>query len=134
MPKISVIIPVYNAEKYLKRCMQSLLQQKFDDYELICVDDGSPDNCGKMLDEYASIYPQVKVFHQKNAGVSSARNLGLDNAKGDYITFVDPDDYVARNYFVTLGDLVSEGEKDLYIFSLYRELKNGEIVFEKVFR
>lgn len=86
-PKISVIVPVYKVEEYLHRCIDSILSQSFTDFELILVDDGSPDNCGKICDEYAQKDSRVRVFHKPNRGVSSARNLGLDNATGrvDYI-------------------------------------------------
>ncbi len=93
-PCITVIVPVYNAEKYICECIESILNQTFGDLELILVDDGSPDNCGKICDEYAEKDNRVRVFHQKNRGVSVARNLGIDNAQGEYITFVDSDDYI----------------------------------------
>ncbi|MBQ4573418.1 MAG: glycosyltransferase family 2 protein [Clostridia bacterium] len=93
-PCISVIVPVYNAEKYLRECIESILNQTFRDLELILVDDGSPDNCCKICDEYAEKDNRVIVFHQENRGVSAARNLGIDNAQGEYITFVDSDDYI----------------------------------------
>ncbi len=93
-PRISVIVPVYKAERYLQECINSILNQTFTDLELILVDDGSPDNSGAICDEYAEKDKRVKVFHQENRGVSAARNLGIDNAKGEYITFVDSDDYI----------------------------------------
>ena len=93
-PKISVIVLVYKAEKYLHRCVDSILSQTFTDFELILVNDGSPDNCGAICDEYAQKDNRVRVFHKENGGVSSARNLGLDNAKGEWITFVDSDDWL----------------------------------------
>ena len=91
---ISVIVPVYNAEKYLHRCIDSILVQSFTDFELLLINDGSKDNSGKICDEYAAKDSRIRVFHKENGGVSSARNLGLDNAKGDYIMFVDSDDYM----------------------------------------
>lgn len=94
MPKISVIIPVYNAEKYLSRCIDSILNQSFTDFELLLVNDGSDDHSGEICDDYAKKYSRVKVFHKENGGVSSARNLGLINACGEWITFVDADDYL----------------------------------------
>ncbi len=93
-PCISVIVPVYNAEQYLCECIESILNQTLTDIELILVDDGSPDNSGAICDEYAKKDIRVKVFHQENRGVSAARNLGIDNAQGKYITFVDSDDYI----------------------------------------
>lgn len=102
MPKISVIVPVYNQEKFLKRCVDSILSQTFTDFELLLIDDGSTDDSAMMCDEYAKVDHRIKVFHKLNGGVSSARNLGLDNAKGIWVTFVDSDDYVSETY---LGEL-----------------------------
>lgn len=93
-PKISVIVPVYNVEPYIHQCIDSILGQKFTDFELLLIDDGSPDNCGVICDEYATQDPRVRVFHQDNAGVSAARNKGLDEASGEWIAFVDSDDWV----------------------------------------
>lgn len=98
-PKISVIVPVYKAEKYLHRCVDSILAQTFTDFELLLIDDGSPDNSGAICDEYATKDCRVRVFHKENGGVSSARNLGLDNARGEWITFIDSDDYIDERYF-----------------------------------
>lgn len=102
IPKISVIVPVYKVEKYLHRCIDSILSQSFTDFELILVDDGSPDNCGKICDEYAQKDSRVRVFHKSNGGVSSARNLGLDNAIGEWVTFIDSDDYIEQGYISEL--------------------------------
>ena len=96
--KISVIVPIYNVEKYLKRCIESLLNQSYTDLEILLVDDGSPDNCGMICDEYGQKDSRVRVFHKTNGGVASARNLALKEATGKYVSFVDPDDYVAPEY------------------------------------
>lgn len=98
MNKISVIIPVFQSEKYISKCIESIVNQTYDNWELLLVDDGSTDNSGIICDEYANMEPRIKVFHKKNEGVSSARNMGLDEAQGDWICFVDSDDYVAANY------------------------------------
>ena len=98
-PTISVIVPVYNAEKYLHRCIDSVLAQTYTDFELLLIDDGSKDQSGEICDEYAQKDARVRVFHQENGGVSSARNLGLDNAKGEWVTFVDSDDW-AKPYYI----------------------------------
>lgn len=98
-PKISVIVPVYKAEAYLHRCVNSILNQTFTDFELLLIDDGSPDSSGEICDEYAAKDSRVRVFHKENGGVSSARNLGLDNAVGRYITFVDSDDWLEEECF-----------------------------------
>ena len=97
-PKISVIVPVYKVEKYLPECIESVLAQTFTDFELILVDDGSPDNSGTICDAYAARDPRIRVFHKENGGVSSARNLGLDHARGEWIAFVDSDDTVGEKY------------------------------------
>lgn len=101
---ISVIVPVYKAEKYLHRCIDSILAQTYTDFELLLIDDGSPDNCGAICDEYAEKDARVRVFHKINGGVSSARNLGLDKVKGEWVTFVDSDDYVHPNFFKSLDE------------------------------
>ena len=97
-PKISVIVPVYNTEKYLHRCINSVLVQTYTDFELLLIDDGSKDSSGTICDEYAAQDTRVRVFHKENGGVSSARNLGLGNAQGEWITFVDSDDYIEENF------------------------------------
>lgn len=94
MYEISIIVPVYNVEKYIRRCIDSLITQTFKSIEIILIDDGSKDTSGAICDEYALKDERVKVIHKENGGVSSARNVGLDNATGTYIMFCDPDDYV----------------------------------------
>ena len=93
---ISIIVPIYNVEKYLSKCIDSILAQTYNDIEVILVDDGSPDNCPMICDEYAQKDNRVIVIHQKNAGVSAARNAGLKVAQGEYIGFVDPDDWISQ--------------------------------------
>lgn len=99
---ISVIVPVYNAEKYLARCVDSVLAQSFDDFELILVDDGSNDGSGAICDKYATRDSRVKVLHKKNGGVSAARESGIAQARGEYIAFIDADDYIAEDYLKVL--------------------------------
>lgn len=93
VPLVSIIVPVYNAEKYLNRCVDSILSQTMTDFELLLIDDGSKDDSGRICDEYSEKDARIKVFHKPNCGVSSARNLGIDQAKGKYIIFIDSDDY-----------------------------------------
>lgn len=112
MPKISVIVPVYKVEPYLRKCVDSILAQTFTDFELLLVDDGSPDNCGAICDAYAEQDNRVRVFHKPNGGVSSARNLGLDNAMGEWIAFVDSDDWVEPTWL-----------------SLYMKTAEADIIF-----
>ena len=108
MPKVSVIIPVYKVEDYLSICLDSITAQTFQDFELILVDDGSPDNCGAMCDGYAAEHPNTRVLHMDNAGLSEARNRGVRVALGEYIAFVDSDDYVAPDYLEYLVYLIDK--------------------------
>lgn len=107
-PLISVIVPVYKVEPYLDRCVRSILNQNYREFELILVDDGSPDRCGEMCDEWAKRDGRIRVFHKKNGGLSSARNHGLDRAKGDYLSFIDSDDWVEEDYLSYLHSLFPE--------------------------
>ena len=107
-PLISVIVPVYKVEPYLRRCVDSILSQTYTHLEIFLVDDGSPDNCGKICDEYAQKDNRIKVIHKKNGGLSDARNVAIDVAKGEYITFVDSDDFIACDYVETLYNLVEK--------------------------
>ncbi len=100
-PLISVIIPIYNVEKYLKRCVDSVINQTYKNLEIILVDDGSPDNCGKICDEYTKIDNRIIVIHKDNGGLSSARNAGIDICRGEYISFIDSDDFVSP-YFIEM--------------------------------
>lgn len=95
---ISVVVPIYNVEKYIEKCIDSIINQTYTNLEIILVDDGSPDKCGKICDEYAKRDKRIKVIHKENGGVSSARNIGLDNLNGEYVTFIDADDYISNNY------------------------------------
>ncbi len=126
MPKISIIVPVYNAEKYIKHCIESILKQTYTDFELLLINDGSSDNSGLICDEYAQIDSRIKVFHQKNNGVSSARNLGLKKAKGAYITFSDSDDLLVDTAFQTYIDAFSYDDSvDIVKTGYYQEFENG---------
>ena len=109
MPGISVIVPVYKVEKYLHECVDSILAQTFRDFELILVDDGSPDNCGAICDEYAAKDSRIRVIHQENQGLSGARNSGIDVARGEYITFVDADDSIEPCLYTTAVKACQEG-------------------------
>lgn len=136
MPKISVIVPVYNTEQYLPRCIDSILSQTFTDFELLLIDDGSKDNSGKICDEYAAKDSRIRVFHKENGGVSSARNMGLNNAQGEWITFVDSDDYLIEHSGFNLLAR-TDIEADLIVYSF---LWNNELVrcpssnhFEEIF-
>lgn len=126
MPKISVIVPVYKAEQYLKRCVDSILNQTLTDFELILVDDGSPDKSGQICDEYAVKDKRVKVIHKGNGGVSSARQVGLDAAQGDYVIHADPDDWISSTELQDLyGKVVSTGADFVYC-DFYYDYNNGK--------
>lgn len=125
---ISIIVPVYNVEKYLARCLDSILAQTFTDFELIAVDDGSPDNCGKILDEYALKDERVKVIHKENGGVSSARNAGLDAAIGEYIGFVDPDDTIFPDMYEHLYNEAVTGNYDIVQCGCVQVNEAGEVI------
>ena len=116
---ISAIIPVYNVEKYLIQCLDSVVRQTYKDLEIILVDDGSADNSGYICDEYASKDNRIKVIHKENGGLSSARNVALDNANGDYIAFVDSDDYLSLDAFEKAISKLEETKADACIFSHY---------------
>ena len=123
---ISVIVPVYNVEKYLHRCVDSILTQTYTDFELLLINDGSPDNSGAICDEYAAKDSRVRVFHKENGGVSSARNLGLDNAKGEYVTFCDSDDYVGEDWLMAYSEAIKES-LDFAIQGIYYITNKGEL-------
>ena len=127
VPFFSIIVPVYKVEKYLSECVESILSQTFTDFELILVDDGSPDNCPIICDEYARQDERIKVIHKENGGISSARNAGIDFANGKYIIFCDSDDYYcSENYFAHMYDMLKKREVDM-VFCRYNKLVNGKL-------
>lgn len=123
MPQISVIVPVYKAEKFIERCVNSILNQTYQDIEVILVDDGSPDACPQICDEYAIRDSRVKVIHKENGGVSTARNAGLDMARGDYIAFVDSDDYLEPCMYEKMMKKALEYECDIVMCDCVKEYK-----------
>lgn len=123
MVKVSIIVPVYNVERYLDRCMSSLLNQTLKDIEIIMVDDESPDNCPQMCDEYARKDERVKVIHKKNGGLGLARNSGLEIATGEYVAFVDSDDFVDINMYQELYSTADSYDSDIVYCGFY-EYKN----------
>lgn len=116
--KISVIVPVYNVEKYLKECLDSILSQSLKDIEVICVNDGSTDNSGDILNDYQKMDKRIKIITQENKGLSSARNHGMDVATGEYITFIDSDDYFTDDALKKLYDVTCEKNVDFTLFKL----------------
>lgn len=112
---ISVIVPIYKVEEYLKKCVDSIINQTYKNLEIILVDDGSPDNCGKICDFYSIKDHRIRVIHKKNGGLSAARNVALDVASGAYITFIDSDDYIEENYISYLYNLAKKNNADISI-------------------
>ena len=125
MTKISVIIPVYNVEKYLSKCIESVLEQDFSDYEIILIDDGSTDTSGKLCDEYAENYSAIKVIHQQNKGLGGARNTGIEAAEGQYLLFVDSDDYIRDNIMTFLYDTAVCNDSDIVAFGMDYVYESG---------
>lgn len=122
---ISVIIPVYNVEKYINQCINSVINQTYTNLEIILIDDGSPDRCGEICEEYALKDSRIKVIHQSNGGLSKARNSGLDIATGDYIGFVDSDDYIKDNMYEFLLQLLLKNNADISICGTFDIEKNS---------
>ncbi|WP_308000839.1 glycosyltransferase [uncultured Clostridium sp.] len=126
--KFSIIIPVYNCSKFISRCIESILIQEFNDYEIIIVDNGSTDDSGKICDSYERKYNFIHVIHQKNNGVSFARNIGLNAAIGEYICFLDADDYIDDGYFRYINEILSKNEKiELLNFGFYSDVENDKL-------
>ncbi len=124
-PKISVIVPIYKAEKYLKECIDSILNQILKDIEIILVDDGSPDNCSKMCDEYAKKDNRIKVIHQQNFGYGMAINKGIENATGEYMGIVESDDFIEIDMYETLYNIALENNKIDIVKSSYYEISRN---------
>ncbi|OFO18751.1 MULTISPECIES: glycosyltransferase family 2 protein [Streptococcus] len=122
--KISVIVPVYNVEAYLERCVESILQQTYAHFELILINDGSTDSSGQICDHLASQYENIKVYHIENAGVSNARNMGIQLATGSWVTFIDSDDFVTQDYLATLAS-AAEGLNVGFVIASLHHIKNG---------
>ena len=119
--QLSVIVPVYNVEQYLKQCIDSILNQTFKNFELILVDDESPDNCPQICDDYASKYSQIKVVHQKNTGLAGARNSGFEHITGQYVYFLDSDDIISSkisNFYLLFRNHASKSS--CFYFSFIR--------------
>lgn len=124
--KISVIVPVYKVpEEYLRKCIESILNQSLKELEIILVDDGSPDNCGNICDEYAKKDSRINVIHKENEGVSSARNIGISKARGKYISFVDSDDWIENDFYEKIFEYAIDNDVDIAISGFLKEI-NGK--------
>ena len=139
MPAISIIVPVYNTEKYLRRCIDSILAQTFTDFELILIDDGSPDNCGKICDEYARRDNRIHVIHQENGGLSAARNAGIDwafaNSDSEWLTFIDSDDWVHVDFLISLYHLAKFSHSHIsrcYLSTASNDINNDDGEYARV--
>lgn len=126
MPLVSVVVPIYNVELYLKECVDSILSQTYKNIEVILVDDESPDLCGKICDDYAAMDGRIKVVHKKNGGLSDARNAGMKVATGDLITFVDSDDYISKDFVKILFEAMSENNSDIAIANMKRTSRRDD--------
>jgi glycosyltransferase involved in cell wall biosynthesis len=131
-PKISVIIPVYNAEKYLRECLDSVINQTLKDIEIICVNDGSTDSSPAILEEYASQDERIKIINKPNSGYGHTMNVGLDNAAGEYIGIVESDDFVKHDMYETLYRIAAEYDLDLIKADFYRFMRNGGLRYSYV--
>jgi glycosyltransferase involved in cell wall biosynthesis len=124
MPKVSIIVPIYNVEKYLYKCIDSILDQTFSDFELLLVNDGSPDTCGEICNEYAKKDKRIKVIHKENGGLADARNAGLDIATGEYIGFVDSDDFIESDMYEKLLNACMLNEASISMCGRYNVFEN----------
>jgi glycosyltransferase involved in cell wall biosynthesis len=116
-PILTVVIPVYNVEKYLKRCIESILIQEWKNYDILLVDDGSTDSSPQICDDYAKAYDFISVIHKKNGGLSAARNTGISNAEGEYVYFLDSDDWIEPNTFSDLAEVIESDQYDIISFN-----------------
>lgn len=129
-PYFSIIVPIYNTEKYIERCVNSILNQRIPDFEIILVDDGSKDNSGTICDNLAQKDRRIKVIHKENAGLGMARNTGVENANGDYVLFVDSDDYISADILYDLSSEIKNGQFDVVFFGMTRVDLDGNILFD----
>ena len=125
--KLTIVVPIYNVERYINKCIDSIIHQSYKNLEIILVDDGSPDKCGEIIDEYSRIDKRIHVIHKSNGGLSSARNAGLDIASGDFIGFVDSDDYIDYNMYEELFDVIKCHDVDIVYSNFQTEYLDGRI-------
>ena len=128
LPKISVIVPVYNTAKYLNRCIDSILSQTFSDFELLLIDDGSTDNSGSICDEYVIQDSRVRVFHKENGGVSLARNLGVNEARGEWIAFIDADDWILDTYLATFVNYINKDSQIIVASTIEIKAESSDFI------
>lgn len=129
---VTVVVPVYNVEKYLDRCVESIVNQTYRNLEIILVDDGSPDRCSQMCDDWALRDSRIKVIHKQNAGLGMARNTGIENATGEYICFFDSDDYVPPDTIEKAYNKIAEQRADVVVFGFSDVTPNGELISSRI--
>lgn len=127
-PLITIIVPIYKVEKYIHKCINSIINQTYTNLQIILIDDGSPDNCGKICDEYVKKDSRIEIIHKKNGGLSDARNVGIKKAKGKYIGFVDSDDYIKEEMYQNLYNLIKENDADMSICNFYNVIDGKDII------
>ena len=127
---LSIIVPVYNVERFIRQCIDSLIEQNLsvNEYEIVIIDDGSPDGCGEICDSYAVRYQNIRVIHQNNMGLGAARNIGIEEAKGDYIPFVDSDDFLVPNVLRELINQTKKQNLDILRFNYCNVDELGQII------
>lgn len=130
--KISIIVPVYNVEKYLTKCIDSITNQTYKDLEIILVDDGSTDNSGQICDQYAKKDNRIKVIHKENGGLSDARNVGIKNSTGEYLSFIDSDDYIDKDMIECLYNAITNANSDIAVCGKYIEEETGKYYLRNV--
>ena len=131
MDLISIVVPVYNVEQYLSRCVDSIISQSYSNIEIILVDDGSPDNSGAICDNYAKQDGRIKVIHKANGGLGKARNTGIEKARGDYITFIDSDDWIGKNHISDLYYGLKNADADICFGGCTRAFSNGRQIVDR---
>lgn len=132
-PLISIVIPIYNVEQYLRQCITCVMNQSYQNLEIILVDDGSPDLCGDICDEYAKIDSRIRVIHKPNGGLSDARNVGIEKASGEFISFIDSDDYVSEDYIEYLFELLSKAKADISVCQRQEVDEEGNAIGKQIF-
>lgn len=130
MCTFSIVIPVYNAKQFLPRCLDSIVKQTYRNFEMVCIDDGSTDGSSAILDGYAEIDKRIRVFHIPNGGIANARNIGLQNAKGDYLCFVDADDWIADSLLETCYNYIKRFCADIYMMDFFKCSKDGKHIYQ----
>lgn len=129
---ISIVVPVYNVEKYLKKSIESILNQTYQNIEILLVDDGSTDSSGKICESFSKVDPRIRVFHKENGGLSDARNFGIEQMKGQYVAFIDSDDYISKDYVWKLYSSIKNNDSEVSICSFLLVDEKGEKIKDEL--